>query len=171
MSKATNPQNLDNEAGGGFFARYTFRLTRALCQRVSNLAYKIYAKWHSKGKVKYFCIGMNKTGTTSLKFLFEDLGFHVGDQRKAEILTGKFYLDQNFKPIIDYCQSAQVFQDIPFSYPDTYKYLDKAYPNSKFILTVRNDSEQWYNSVIQFHAKLFGSDGRIPTGNDLKKVK
>ena len=41
----------------------------------------------AKGKQKIFCIGRNKTGTTSLKRAFEDLGYPVGDQRKAEILT------------------------------------------------------------------------------------
>lgn len=122
-----------------------------------------------KGKTKYFCIGMNKTGTTSIHKAFEHLGFIVGDQRVAEILYDKHYFKQEFQPIINYCKTAQVFQDIPFSCPETYKYLDKAYPNSKFILTIRNDADQWYNSITRFHSKLFGTDGQIPTYEDLKK--
>lgn len=31
-------------------------------------------------KAKYFCIGRNKTGTTSLKRAFEDLDYPVGNQ-------------------------------------------------------------------------------------------
>lgn len=124
----------------------------------------------ASGKVKYFCIGRNKTGTTSLKRAFEDLGFPVGNQRKAEILTGECYFAGNFQPIVDYCKTAQVFQDVPFSYPETYKHLDKAYPGSKFILTIRDDAEQWYRSITRFHAKMFGKDGRIPTVEDLKSA-
>ena len=124
----------------------------------------------AKGKQKIFCIGRNKTGTTSLKRAFEDLGYPVGDQRKAEILTGKHYFEGDFPSIVDYCKTAQVFQDVPFSYPETYKYLDKAYPGSKFILTLRDDPEQWFRSITSFHAKMFGKDGRVPTVEDLKNA-
>jgi hypothetical protein len=134
-----------------------------------NLKNKIKRKL-VKGKTKYFCVGRNKTGTTSLKKAFENLGFIVGDQRKAEILYDRYYFKGVFEPIIEYCKTAQVFQDVPFSYPETYKYLDRAYPNSKFILTIRDNPEQWYNSVTKFHAKLFGKNGRIPTVEDLRNA-
>ena len=134
------------------------------------MASTLEKRFKAKGKQKIFCIGRNKTGTTSLKRAFEDLGFPVGNQRKAEILTGKYYFEGEFQPIIDYCKTAQVFQDVPFSYPETYKHLDVAYPGSKFILTVRDNPEQWYRSITRFHAKTFGKDGRIPTVEDLKRA-
>lgn len=127
--------------------------------------------FRSRGKTKYFCIGRGKTGTTSLKKAFEDLGFLVGNQRKAEILYDKYYFSNEFGPIIDYCKTAQVFQDAPFSCPDIFRHLDKSYPNSKFILTIRDDSEQWYKSITKFHAKKFGKGGRIPTAEDLKNAE
>lgn len=117
---------------------------------------------------KIFCIGRNKTGTTSLKKAFEDLGYIVGNQREAELLSTD-YFNNDFERIIKYCNSAEVFQDIPFSYPETYKILDKAFPGSKFILSVRDDENQWYNSVTNFHARLFGK-GQVPTSEDLKKA-
>jgi O-antigen/teichoic acid export membrane protein len=138
--------------------------------RIARMALEGRNKRNAKGKTKVFCIGRNKTGTTSLKRAFEDLGYPVGSQRKAEILTGKYYFDGRFQPIVDYCKTAQVFQDVPFSYPDTYKYLDRAYPGSKFILTVRDSPEQWYSSITRFHAKLFGKEGGLPTVNDLKNA-
>ncbi|MDK9557243.1 sulfotransferase [Marinobacter sp. M216] len=125
-------------------------------------------RYRAAGKVKYFCIGRNKTGTTSLKRAFEDLGFPVGDQRTAEILTGKYYFEGDFQPIIGFCRSAQVFQDVPFSYPETYKHLDEAFPGSKFILTVRDTPDQWYQSLTRFHSKMFGKDGNLPTTAELK---
>ena len=131
-------------------------------------AFKLRLK--ATGKQKIFCIGRNKTGTTSIGRAFVDLGFVVGSERKAEILYDQHYFLGNFDPIIRYCRSAQVFQDVPFSCPDTYKHMDQAFPGSKFILTVRDDAEQWYRSITRFHAKRFGLNGRIPTYEDLKKA-
>lgn len=122
----------------------------------------------SRGKQKIFCIGRNKTGTTSLARAFKDLGYPVGNQRKAELLLDD-YIRKDFIPIIKYCRSAQVFQDIPFSYPELYKVLDQAYPGSKFILTVRDSPEQWYQSLVRYHSKLFGR-GQVPTADDLRKA-
>lgn len=122
-------------------------------------------------KTKYFCVGRNKTGTTSLKKAFIDLGFIVGDQTVAEELYDLYFFQDNFDKIISYCKTAEVFQDVPFSYFKTVPYIDKSYPNSKFILTIRDDAEQWYNSITRFHSKLFGKNGRIPNVEDLKDAK
>lgn len=119
-----------------------------------------------RNNTKYFCIGRNKTGTTSLHKAFEELGFIVGYQLEAELLMDD-YFKNNYKRIIEYCKKAEVFQDVPFSMQDTYKILDKEFPNSKFILTIRDNSNQWYNSLTKFHAKFFGN-GNIPTWEDLK---
>ncbi len=121
-----------------------------------------------RNKTKIFCIGKNKTGTTSLTKAFRDMEFIIGNQSDAEGMIGD-YIKKDFTRIIEYCKTAEFFQDVPFSMPETYKVLDKAYPNSKFILTVRDDASQWYNSITKFHAKLFGN-GNIPTWDDLKNA-
>jgi hypothetical protein len=122
-----------------------------------------------KNNTKYFCIGRNKTGTTSMHKAFEELGFVVGYQKEAELLI-EDYFKNDYKRIIKYCKKAEVFQDVPFSMKDTYKTLDKEFPNSKFILTIRDNSDQWYNSLTKFHTKLFGN-GNIPTWEDLKNAE
>jgi len=122
------------------------------------------------GKIKYFCIGRNKTGTTSLKKAFENLKFIVGDQITAEELYDNYFFNNEFDPIIEYCKTAEVFQDVPFSYYKTLEYVDKAFPGSKFILTIRDDANQWYKSLTKFHAKGFGKNGRIPTVDDLENA-
>jgi hypothetical protein len=80
------------------------------------------------------------------------------------------WAQRNFKPIIEYCKTAEFFQDFPFSKPFTFVALDQAFPKSKFILTVRDDAEQWYNSLTKFHSKLWGKRGRIPTQEDLQQA-
>lgn len=121
----------------------------------------------SIGKTKYFCVGRNKTGTTSVKKAFEEFGFIVGDQDEAEILHDKYFFEKNYEPIIKYCKTAQVFQDVPFSHYEIIEGLDSAFPNSKYILTIRDSSEQWYRSITSYHAKRHGLNGRVPTYEDI----
>ncbi len=120
-------------------------------------------------KEKIFCIGANKTGTTSLEKALTDLGYKMGDQRVGELLF-KEYAHRNFKPIIDFCYTADAFQDAPFSFQHTFIPLDQHFPNAKFILTVRDSESQWYDSLIRFHNQLFKKGEGVPTMEDLKNV-
>lgn len=128
---------------------------------------RIHNKLRVYNKCKIFCIGFNKTGTTSLKEALQEMGIIVGSESDAKVLLDA-WLIRDFDPIISYCKGAQAFQDSPFSFPYTYIALDQAFPNSKFILTVRDDAEQWYNSLVRFHSKLWSTNGKqAPTKDDL----
>jgi hypothetical protein len=116
---------------------------------------------------KIFCIGLGKTGTTTLEAFFRTLGFKLGDQAKGEMLIRDWAV-RNFERIIALVRTAQVFQDVPFSLPFTFVILDWAFPGSKFILSVRDDAEQWYRSMTRFHTQIIGKN-RIPTADDLKE--
>ena len=116
---------------------------------------------------KVFCIGRNKTGTTSIAMALTNAGYRVGDQSIGERLIYD-WADRKFDRIIDFCNSAQAFQDIPFSLPHTFQVLDSCFPHAKFILSVRGSADEWYNSLIRFHTKIVGK-GRIPTPKDLKE--
>lgn len=116
---------------------------------------------------KIFCIGANKTGTTSVERVFRSLGLKVGNQARAERLLHDWGR-RDFRKIISYCRWAEAFQDIPFSYPDTFRYMDAAFPGSKFILTVRNNPDEWFDSLVRFHTQLVGKN-RIPTAEDLRQ--
>lgn len=120
---------------------------------------------------KIFCIGQNKTGTTSLEKMLFSFGFSMGNQPVGEILSLDWLIDKNPNRIIQYCYTADAFQDAPFSYPELYKYLDYAFPNSKFILTVRESPDVWFKSLVRFHTKTFSSDiSRPPNEADLKSA-
>ena len=119
-------------------------------------------------KPKVFCIGLNKTGTTSMAKALKNLGFIVGNQTLAELLLDD-WAKRDFRSLINYCYTAQAFQDIPFSLPYSFQALDGYFPNSKFILTIRDNPEQWYNSLVYFQSKIIGK-GEIPTISDRKKA-
>jgi hypothetical protein len=95
-----------------------------------------------------------------------ELGIVVGNQRIAELMIHD-WARRDFRRLINYCYSAQAFQDVPFSWPFTFQTLDHAFPGSKFILTVRDTPEQWYDSLLRFYAKIFG-EGKLPALKDLK---
>ncbi|NTV94339.1 MAG: hypothetical protein HGA75_02865 [Thiobacillus sp.] len=116
---------------------------------------------------KVFCIGRNKTGTTSLAKALAQLGYRVGRQSRAERLM-EDWARRDFRRIVRYCRWADAFQDVPFSLDYTYQVLDHAFPGSKSILTVRDDAEQWFASLVRSQTKGVGK-GRVPTPDDLKE--
>lgn len=91
---------------------------------------------------RIFGIGMQRTGTSSLHEAFQILGFDA------------FHWGEGEAPLIWYEMQALgrsktlerwfCFSDNPF--PLMYEQLDKAYPGSKFILTIRNEKD-WLRSV------------------------
>lgn len=121
----------------------------------------------SRRKEKIFCIGLNKTGTTTLEAVLEELGYKLGDQTKAELLIDDWN-ERYFTNIIKFTKSATAFQDVPFSLPYTFMVLDQYYPNAKFVLTIRDNFDEWYKSITRFHSKLWADGERIPTAVDLK---
>lgn len=100
----------------------------------------------------------------------KDLGYLMGDELEARLIYDAHYYAGEFDALIEYCRKYEAFQDLPFSAPNTYRVLDAAFPGSKFVLTVRDSSDQWYNSLVRFNSKRF-ADGRVPTYEDLQKAR
>ena len=142
---------------------------KRLPSTIENRIRKVKGIVRSAGKQKIFGIGKNKTGTTSLAAAMRELGFSVGNQREAELLMPD-WAKRDFKNIIQYCRTAEFFQDVPFSYPYTFIAMDQAFDGSRFILTVRDSPEQWYDSLVRFHSKIYGKEGRVPTKEDLQQA-
>lgn len=118
-------------------------------------------------KNKIFCIGFNKTGTTTIARVMKDFGYQLGDQTKSELLLKNWFL-RDFKSITDFCNTAEGFQDIPFSLPYTYTVLDNYFHNAKFILTIRDNENQWYDSITRYHSRLWSKNNTLPSIKELK---
>lgn len=108
--------------------------------------------------MKVFGIGYNKTGTTSLSKIFENNNLLVAPQTPFECnLESYFYGNYTtFTNMIknDFYQ-YHLFQDVPFSLPNFYKIMDSEFQDSKFILTVRDDENEWYESMVRYYKKSF----------------
>jgi hypothetical protein len=91
---------------------------------------------------RVFGIGMHKTATTSLHKAFEILdmdSFHWG-RGEAPVIWHEMQM-MGRSPTME---RWYAFADLPF--PLLYRKLDKAYPGSKFVLTVREEG-RWLKSV------------------------
>ena len=103
--------------------------------------------------IKYFIIGLNKTGTTSIKIAIE---FALNSKRLNEI-TPKLRLNSLEKEMgiirlthfLSEKYNINVFKDRPWNTNFFYKELHNYYSNSKFILTIR-DEKEWWESVVKW---------------------
>ena len=139
-----------------------------------------------------FCIGYNKSGTTSLYQAITDLGFkgYSGEMMaNAEYLLKDVIVEQllhqhqkEFNVVCDWVEECKlktqkasndnnslthmnVFKDVPFSLPGVWKKLYERYPNAKYILTERDSAKQWFNSITKFH-----QDGWLANPNTTSPV-
>lgn len=105
---------------------------------------------------KIFCIGANKTGTTSLTNALQTLGFSVCPESIMFYPDSKYFYDQKmgkFDSLFELVHNFDSFEDRPWNHGDFYKELDKKFPNSKFILTIR-DTENWIESYRRWNQKI-----------------
>jgi len=113
----------------------------------------------SLGRQKIYCVGQNKTGTTSLAQALVELNISVAPTlHDHDPMMKRIFSDWNnddFRRIVRLCYSAQAFQDYPFSLPKTFVALDRSFPGSKFVLTIRDTPEQWCDSFISYYFKKY----------------
>lgn len=98
--------------------------------------------------MKIFCLGMHKTGTLSLAHALEELGYRVRHGYKAQSDAIQNALYDGKKPL-DYVEEElgehNAYLDI-YAVRWFYPKMDEAYPDSRFILTTR-DNDDWLASV------------------------
>ncbi len=96
---------------------------------------------------KVFAIGFNKTGTTSLHRIFQDMGYHSYHgtrwRNTSQPLIYRFY--------DAFCDGV----------PDDFRKLDRMFPNARFILQVR-DLDAWLDSRLEHVLRLPKGKTRHP---------
>jgi hypothetical protein len=102
---------------------------------------------------KVFGIGFHKTGTTSLGIALEHFGYRVchgavplraafGHRLMMHMLH-----DNHLDPIMRLAAPFDAFEDNPWFL--LYRDLDRRFPGSKFILTIRDES-RWVQSALRY---------------------
>lgn len=98
--------------------------------------------------MKIYCIGMHKTGTTSMEKALDKLGYRIATENSTfvpELREGRF------RRLNKYLNAYDGLSDFPFFFH--YKDLDRITKKSKFILTVR-DEKSWIDSVLNHFGKF-----------------
>ena len=92
---------------------------------------------------KIFGIGLNKTGTTTLGQCGRILGYRCKSCSKQ--LLEDLILRKDLTKVKSIVDEYDLFEDWPW--PLIYRELDEMFPGSKFVLTVRKNSEIWLESI------------------------
>jgi hypothetical protein len=95
--------------------------------------------------LKIFNIGFNKSGTSSLTEAMKILGYKSAHYRVKNNRIYDIFIEnqKNNRPLLYGIEEYNFLSDFENNQKNIfYKSLDKQYPNSKFILTIR-DQESW----------------------------
>lgn len=102
---------------------------------------------------KIFGIGYNKTGTNSLSYILQRYGYEMPNQREQEARLTRQCFATNYSELVSFVSRYDAFQDLPFSQEDLYVAADALFPDSRFILTIR-EPEEWFSSMCRFQQKI-----------------
>ena len=101
---------------------------------------------YEQNRFKVFCVGLNKTGTTSLGRALEHLGArHLGWSADGERFI-HVWAEDYLEILFEIADKYDVIEDLPWAI--MYKELDVQYPNAKFVLTRRTSPEIWFSSYL-----------------------
>lgn len=106
-----------------------------------------------KYQSKVFCIGFNKTGTTSLGESLKMLGYRHSTFNEKVWL--QYYMNNDIVKILKYTAKFESLDDLPWLKEDMIPILDRVFPNSKFIYLTR-DEESWKKSIYHWTYKMTG---------------
>ncbi len=121
---------------------------------------------------KVFCIGFQKTGTSSMREALRTLDYSVtgvfGRDVKLEQLR-QTYVEMG----LAIAKGYDAVEDMPW--PLMFRELDQAFPGSKFVLTVR-DVDRWWKSISghfgdnPYHLQqlTYGDDAPAPVGHEAR---
>lgn len=100
---------------------------------------------------KVFCIGYNKTGTTTIGKSLEMLGYRNSSFNKK--VFREYYKTGQIDKVLDYTARFDSVDDLPWLRIDMIPILDKKFPHSKFIYLTR-DEESWKKSLAKWWYNL-----------------
>lgn len=117
-------------------------------ERISNSLRTRWTELRPVRATKIVGIGLPKTGTTSLGYCFRRLGFkHRTYDMDLALQAKRNQLDN----VIEEARKYEAFEDWPWFM--VYRELDREFPNSKFILTLRKDTATYVTSLRGHHER------------------
>jgi len=104
----------------------------------------------SGDRPRVFGVGMNKTGTTTLGECLRRLGYRHASFDAALLDR---WAAGDVEALIERARTLEAVEDWPW--PLAFRELDRSFPGSRFVLTVRRSPDVWLESLLK-HAERTG---------------
>lgn len=115
-------------------------------------------------KTKVICVGLPRTGTTSLGASIRYLGYnHLSYKEENQ----KLFKNDKISSLMKIIENYDSFDDTPW--PFLYKQIDRLFPDSKFILSIRKTPEIWFKSICNLRDILGPSKDHSPPYDEKDK--
>lgn len=104
---------------------------------------------------KVFGIGLNKTGTKTLRSYLVRLGFRhrsYDSSNTTESPSFELYSSGRTGELLDIMEQYDSCEDWPW--PVLFRELDERFPDARFILTVRSSPDRWYRSLCNMAVRI-----------------
>jgi len=119
-----------------------------IATKINNRIRSSWLKLRPVRTAKVVGIGLPKTGTTSLGYCFRRFGFkHQTFDMDLALKVKRNQIDD----VLRVAEKHEAFEDWPWFL--LYKEFDRRFPNSKFILTLRKDTETYVRSLQAHHER------------------
>jgi len=119
-----------------------------IATKINNRIRSSWLKLRPVRTAKVVGIGLPKTGTTSLGYCFRRFGFkHQTFDMDLALKVKRNQIDD----VLRVAEKHEAFEDWPWFL--LYKEFDRRFPNSKFILTLRKDTETYVRSLQGHHER------------------
>ena len=101
------------------------------------------------GKAKVIGVGLNKTGTKTLRHCLREWGYR---HQSYDLTAFQRYRAGCVEELLDWMDRYDSFEDWPW--PLIYRDIDRRFPEAKFVLTVRNTADHWYRSLCKMAVRM-----------------
>lgn len=119
-----------------------------LVTRINNRIRATWTRVRPVRSAKVIGIGLPKTGTTSLGYCLRHFGFkHRTYDMDLALKVKRKQIDE----VLEEAEKYESFEDWPWF--SIYRELDKRFPGSKFILTLRKDTATYVRSLQGHHER------------------
>jgi hypothetical protein len=108
-------------------------------------------------KQNLISVGLNKTGTSSLKKDLVDLGYKLYPEELSHQYVFPDVYQNHFHSTFSALDNPRynLYQDLPYSIPNMYQNIFSENKNDIYLLTVRNSTEEFVDSFIRYYDKYF----------------
>lgn len=100
-------------------------------------------------KTKVIGVGLNKTGTKSLRSCLHEWGYR---HRTCDADAFDRFRAGGTDELLDEMADYDSFEDWPW--PLMYREIDERYPDARFVLTVRSDPDVWFRSLCKMAVRM-----------------